>query len=755
MPDARTRRVSLSSVRADLYETGGVGWGDDTTAGFDDASMSPEEAMGILENADDAAFLGGIVKGIGKAVSGAANAVANVAKPIAKPIGSVVGTVTKPLGAAAKFVENASKPIGRLAIPKGVPLLGGMKVGNVTGIALAPAKIASGVLQGQRLDRAVMGGVKSYANTFGHVMPVMSKAVPILKPFAAPLDAIAGGARVWSEGGNMRSMLRAAGQGALSGATSMIPGLGAGAPSLGALMTRQPTLPLGAVRDVAEKLMSNPDLRTLPVTELASMLGVSPNVANRAIASVAGATREVGELGAGALPPLRVPLPAIQKMVGGQSMYKALPKIASLARRPVQTASPIKRRKASKRAVLATPILARLAPQLRSLVVSDAAGLAVGVQAKVAAPSGLNVRAAPDATSKKMGAVAFNSTVSVTNASKPGAKLDPKAPSEGGWTPIKQGAIAGWVLSEWLVAVAAPTPAPAPSPSPAPAPTPAGAGTARVTTADPAPAGDLIIRSAPKATAPQVGAAEKNGLVQVLNWNASTDFAQVRWPGGSRRPAATGYAAKRFLALASAPSPAPGPAPAPPPTPVLPIPISPAAELAARNASATLWLAEWSRQYPHLSPGFGPTDVSPNWTPRAAATLRAFQEGRGGLRTDGVLDDASYEALRLWFDLNAGKAPSSPGGVVVPSPSPLPAPIPAPIPMPIPEVVIEPGPQPAPIPALPMPTPTPGGPPPVISGGGTISGGVSVGPQPKQEGGGSGLLIAGAALVAALALGSK
>lgn len=89
--------------------------------------------------------------------------------------------------------------------------------------------------------------------------------------------------------------------------------------------------------------------------------------------------------------------------------------------------------------------------------------------------------------------------------------------------------------------------------------TPIAAGAyAVVTTNDPPPMGDLIIREAPSATAPQVintltggrdGGAEKGGLVKILNWNASPDgiFAQVQWQGGSRRGPATGYARKAYL----------------------------------------------------------------------------------------------------------------------------------------------------------------------------------------------------------------
>ncbi len=72
-----------------------------------------------------------------------------------------------------------------------------------------------------------------------------------------------------------------------------------------------------------------------------------------------------------------------------------------------------------------------------------------------------------------------------------------------------------------------------------------------VTTNDPPPSGDLIIRSAPSASAPQIGGAEKNGTVTILNGDASPDglFAEIQWDGGSRHPASRGFARKAFLKL--------------------------------------------------------------------------------------------------------------------------------------------------------------------------------------------------------------
>jgi hypothetical protein len=75
-----------------------------------------------------------------------------------------------------------------------------------------------------------------------------------------------------------------------------------------------------------------------------------------------------------------------------------------------------------------------------------------------------------------------------------------------------------------------------------------GAQQAIVTTHDPAPAGDLIIRSSPSASGAQVGMAEKDGVVTVIR-DVDGTFAEISWEGGDRRPAARGFSKKQFLKL--------------------------------------------------------------------------------------------------------------------------------------------------------------------------------------------------------------
>lgn len=66
-----------------------------------------------------------------------------------------------------------------------------------------------------------------------------------------------------------------------------------------------------------------------------------------------------------------------------------------------------------------------------------------------------------------------------------------------------------------------------------------------VTTSDPAPAGDLIVRSSADINAPQVGGVDKGGTVSVID---ATDmvWASIQWAGG-RWPACSGFVRKSFL----------------------------------------------------------------------------------------------------------------------------------------------------------------------------------------------------------------
>lgn len=117
-------------------------------------------------------------------------------------------------------------------------------------------------------------------------------------------------------------------------------------------------------------------------------------------------------------------------------------------------------------------------------------------------------------------------------------------------------------------------------PMPVPVPVPPAVlvpGFAVVTTNDPPPTGDLIVRDAPNGS--QVGGAEKNGTVAILQWDAGTvggsKWAKVSWPGGERWPACIGYVKAQFLKASST-------SPVAPPPAVVPVPGQPAGQGRAR-----------------------------------------------------------------------------------------------------------------------------------------------------------------------------
>lgn len=128
----------------------------------------------------------------------------------------------------------------------------------------------------------------------------------------------------------------------------------------------------------------------------------------------------------------------------------------------------------------------------------------------------------------------------------------------------------------------------------------------RVTTNDPAPAGDLRVRNGPGTEYQQIGGAEKGAVVEVLDGNAGADgsWAEIIFDGGQRWPAVQGYVKNTYLTPASGPQGPTPPAPwvNPPSTPVMPdVPYlpqppqpqpSPAAPAAAAAKSNTvLYLA--------------------------------------------------------------------------------------------------------------------------------------------------------------------
>lgn len=72
---------------------------------------------------------------------------------------------------------------------------------------------------------------------------------------------------------------------------------------------------------------------------------------------------------------------------------------------------------------------------------------------------------------------------------------------------------------------------------------------ARVTTRDPSPDGDLIIRTSPNQGAPQItgGGADKDGTVTIIR-DVDSIWSEIFWRGGNR-PLGQGFAKRQFLVV--------------------------------------------------------------------------------------------------------------------------------------------------------------------------------------------------------------
>ncbi len=82
-----------------------------------------------------------------------------------------------------------------------------------------------------------------------------------------------------------------------------------------------------------------------------------------------------------------------------------------------------------------------------------------------------------------------------------------------------------------------------------------GAKLAKVTTNDPPPSGDLIMRLAPNESAAQVpgGGASKNGIVTLIR-DVDGTWSEIFWHGDDARPLAQGFAKRKFLVIQPTPS---------------------------------------------------------------------------------------------------------------------------------------------------------------------------------------------------------
>src|SRR5437762_2361923 len=147
-----------------------------------------------------------------------------------------------------------------------------------------------------------------------------------------------------------------------------------------------------------------------------------------------------------------------------------------------------------------------------------------------------------------LGAAGLGALYLLSSSKKPlpGASPNPSAPASPGYTPVSPSSPYA-PPSPAYVPPSPPSVLPVSPVSPVQPVSPSAPGlpVMYVTTSDPAPSGDLIVRSGPNMASPQIGGAQKNEAVAVLNANAGSSdgfqWAQVSYGGGERWPAVTGF----------------------------------------------------------------------------------------------------------------------------------------------------------------------------------------------------------------------
>jgi LysM domain len=149
----------------------------------------------------------GLFSGIKKAVSGAAKGVAKGVSTVAKGGASVVNKGAKTVGSAVKTGQGI---LGK------VPVVGKGLVAAST-LALSPYEITLNVLQGQRIDNAVVGHFKSQLGAIRDIAPYAQTVVSFVPGIGTGISGAIAAASALSEGKPITEALIAATKGALPG----------------------------------------------------------------------------------------------------------------------------------------------------------------------------------------------------------------------------------------------------------------------------------------------------------------------------------------------------------------------------------------------------------------------------------------------------------------------------------------------------------------------------------------------------------
>lgn len=288
------------------------------------------------------AVIGGAVTSIG---SGIAHAASDVAKAAA-PLVSVVKAIAPFAQTALSFVPGVGTVVNG-AIAAGSALAQGKSITQalidtaaaaIPGGPLAKQAFATGVniIKGQNITTAALDAVRNQipgglaakaafdtAVALAHGQSVQQAALGVAKQVAqGAVSSVAGQAR--SQGMSILDQLSPVATRALSSVGPQI--------IRSAASRAVPSLLPSSVKNVAQAILNRPELRALPIAEVARRMNVTEHDARNGVASVVQAVSKAG----GSVVPRLAPAQAIADRLGGATTFdRAIATFASRARPPV------------------------------------------------------------------------------------------------------------------------------------------------------------------------------------------------------------------------------------------------------------------------------------------------------------------------------------------------------------------------------------------------------------------------------------
>lgn len=292
---------------------------------------------------------GGVLRAIGSAVTAVGSSVVHAAKDVAKvaaPLVSVVKAIAPFAQTALSFVPGVGTVVNG-AIAAGSALAQGKSITQalidtaaaaIPGGPLAKQAFTTGVniIKGQNITTAALDAVRNQipgglaakaafdtAVALAHGQSVQQAALGAAKQVAqSAVSTVAGQAR--SQGMSIFDQLSPVATRALSSVGPQI--------IRSAASRALPSLLPSSVKNVAQAILNRPELRALPIADLARRMNVTEHDARNGVASVVQAVSKAG----GSVVPRLGPAQQIADRLGGATTFdRAIASFASRARPPV------------------------------------------------------------------------------------------------------------------------------------------------------------------------------------------------------------------------------------------------------------------------------------------------------------------------------------------------------------------------------------------------------------------------------------